>query len=218
LSELTRSDLTGSDVIEQVPKRRSALRLVTLPLSLLLIVLAVAAGGLLVRNLPGSVEMTRPFIQSGRIGDTVDGITFTVVVLGVRGAQRVLDSSDNQVDTDGVYLLVEVKVLAKTEGVNLGHVTVVDRAGRIFGLPDRIEQRFDIGYRFEPGIPIEGDIAFEVPQDALAGLVLHLSAQSFVEADYEAVAEVDLGIDDATATKWADEPRRLEMKLPLVSR
>jgi hypothetical protein len=210
--------MTRSDVIERRPKRRSVMRLVTLPLSLLLIVLAVAAGGLLITYLPGSVEMTRPFVQSGRIGETVDGVSFTVVVLGVRGAQKVQDGDDNEVDTNGVFVLVEVKVLAKTEGVIVGHLTVVDRSGRTFSQPDRIEQRIGPGYRFEPGIPIEGDIAFEVPQDALPGLVLHVSGQAFVEANYEAVAEVDLGIDGATATKWADEPRRLAMKLPVVSR
>ena len=59
------------------------------------------------------------------------------------------------------------------------------------------------GYTLQPDVPIQGEIMFEVPRDAAAGLRFQLSSQLWVRENLnQTVVEVDLGIDQAKVTGW----------------
>ena len=154
------------------PKTKGWLRLVTVPLSLLLILATIVVGQEIIRRAPDYDSGSRPYVHTGGIGDTVDGLTFSVVVASVSGASTVRAGFDEDYRTDGVFVAVRAKVTAHSEAVLLEHIAVVDRDGRVFVATPRFFQVFGGYYRFQPAVPIAGEIIFEVPRDAASGLVV----------------------------------------------
>jgi hypothetical protein len=203
------TDPRQPDVITR-PRRSAGLRLLTLPLSLLLVVGTVVLGAEIVERNPGSEQVQRPFIHTGQMGHAVDGLSFTATGESVRGAKRVSDDGDVYT-TDGVFVLVTVTVAAGTEPVSLAHAALVDRAGRIFEPTSRFTQDIDL-YTVQPGIPVRGEYTFELPRVALdGGLILQLSKDPVFGGSNQTVVEIDLGVDPAAAARWLAEPGPLEV-------
>jgi hypothetical protein len=89
-------------------------------------------------------------------------------------------------------VIVRVRLSAKKEPISVGYAAVRDRAGRTYLASDRVRQPLVDGSRaFQPGIPIEGEVVFEVPKDALDGLVALFAAHPDRLA-LDAMAEVEL--------------------------
>jgi hypothetical protein len=209
-----------STVIEQRPRRRNpASRLVTVPVSLALIVATTVLGSWMITHKPGSQSMARPFFYSGHVGEVISHPTFTVEVLGVRGGSKVLDTRDENFTTEGAFVLVEVRIVANQQGVKLAAIVAVDADGRQFEAAARLTQGITEGYRFEPGIPVEADIAFEIPAEAGPGLKMWLGTSEILDRHtFQNLAEVDLGIDQEAVDRWRAERRTVEMKLPIFAR
>jgi hypothetical protein len=193
-------------------------RLLTVPLSLLLILATVVAGREIIRRAPDYDSGSRPYIHAGHVGDTVDGRTFSVVVASVHGAGTVRARFDEDYRTDGVFVAVRATVTAYSDAVLLEHVAVVDRSGRTFVATPRFFQEMGGYYRFQPAIPVSGEIVFEVPRDAAAGLVLQLSADQILDRRNQTIAQVELGIGQSTVDAWLSGGEPLELTGPEVAR
>lgn len=164
---------------------------------------AVAVGGVVQAAAPDADTRERPFLRTGSIGEPVDGRTFEVRVLGTRGAKEVSRSGKTRA-TGGVWVLVRVRVVARAEPTVLSYAAVRDARGRVFVATERISQPLAGGRALQPGIPVEGEIVFEVPQDAAAGLSVRLATTS-IDHRLDAMTEIGLGIDSATASAWLAE-------------
>jgi hypothetical protein len=209
-----------TDVISR-PRRTAGWRILTLPLSLplslLLIVGTVVLGAEIVERNPGSEQVQRPFVHTGRLGQTVDGLSFTATAESVRGAKRVSDDGDVYT-TDGVFVLVAVTVAAGTEPVSLGYAALLDNRGRIFEATSRFSQAIDL-YTLQPGIPVRGEYTFELPRTALDGaLHLQLSKDPVFGGGNQTVVEIDLGVAPTTTAKWLGEAGPLEIAPTKVNR
>ena len=191
-----------TDGAARPPRRGWLLRVLTWPVSLLLIVATVLVGNVIVENLPGTQEMFRPFVHSGPMGVELDAQALTATVVSVQGGQSVTTTRDGTYRTDALFLVVHVVLTARKAPANLAHASVVDRTGRVFEYSGRLRQGFNLR-PLQPEIPTEGDLVFEVPRDSATGLVVRLSPDLIGrQHNQQRVIEVDLGIDQADVDRW----------------
>jgi hypothetical protein len=155
----------------------------------------VAAGGVVTDSERTVDELHREFVVAGETGEPVAARTIQVTVLAARAASTVADSSRGELDTAGVWVVVRVRVEAVEEPGTLGYAAVRDSRGRTFLASGRVTQPLaGSGYQVQPGIPVEGEVVFEVPADAASGLTVRL-AQPLFDRRMEAVAEIPLPVD-----------------------
>jgi hypothetical protein len=195
---------------------KALLRVLTLPLQLALVVTVTALGGLVIQHTPGSEEATRAFIHSGQAGESVDGRTFVARVDSVHGATVITNSLGDEFDTDGIFVVVGLSVVAKDATTSFNDTVAIDHSGRRFDATDRLRQNMASGYKFQPGIPITGDIVFEVPRNAAVGLVIHLTTSFGLSDDYRMEAAIDLRITQSTLDGWLSEREQIEVRDPEV--
>jgi hypothetical protein len=191
-------------------------RLITWPAALLLIVATVVAGRLILVNTPIGDDYNRPFIHSGRMGEAVDGRTFVATVLSVRGGRSLAQIFD-PVTTDGIFLLVKVRLSAYDEEVAVSYQALVDRNGFIYEPPVR---DFNVmqGHRLQPRIPVAGELLFEVPESAAAGgLTLRLSTYGFGTNSHQVVVEIPLTITATDVATWSRNTEPIRPMPPEVT-
>jgi hypothetical protein len=153
--------------------------------------LAVAIGAGVKWLGPDPASALRPFANAGAPGKELDVRTFTITVQSARTASS-LQAGGAAQPTQGVWVIVRVRLTANHEPTPVGYAAVRDRAGRTYLASDRVQQPLIDGSRpFQPGIPIEGDVIFEVPKDALDGLTALFAAHPDRLA-LDAMAEVGL--------------------------
>ena len=125
---------------------------------------------------PDPASALRPFAKAGAPGESLNVRTFTITVQTARAATS-LQAGGAAQPTQGVWVIVRVRLIANLEPTHVGYAAVRDGAGRTFLASDRVKQPLIDGSRaFQPGIPIEGEVVFEVPQDALDGLTVLFAA------------------------------------------
>src|SRR4029078_1356952 len=104
----------------------------------------------------------QPYPRAGAGGERIDVRTFDLTVVSVRGAAKVSAYGKNY-DTNGVWVVVRGRMTAKAEPTSAGYAAVRDGRGRIYLATDRFPQTFVGGGRKgQPGVTLEGDVAFEV--------------------------------------------------------
>lgn len=189
-----------SDVIARPKRRNGFLRLLGMPISLLLILAAVAAGDAIIKNTPGSEQVSRPFVHSGPIGQEVQGLGFTATVQSVRGAKSIEDADGDVLATDGVFVIVKLTLTAKVETTNLLYVALVSN-GKTYELLERVRQPMDT-IALQPGVPVQGEMAFELPGAAATGSRLQLCPDHVNDSRNQTITEISLGIDQTAVTKW----------------
>jgi hypothetical protein len=97
------------------------------------------------------------------------------------------------------------------EPVAIGYAAVRDSQGRTWEASNRFEQplvRQFGGHQLQPGIPVEAEIAFEVPPQAATDLTLRLSQRPNLYTGLgmqQAVMEVPAPLDEATLVAGQDE-------------
>jgi len=180
--------------------RETAVRLPRLLTAGVLVVLTVLAGSWLDRvNGPGNGD-DRPFVVTGRTAETVDARKLDVTVLGMRGG-AVITSYHKPVDTAGVWLLVRIRVTPRSESGGLGWARLTDGRGRRFNLTGRVDQPMTVTTS-QPGLPIEGELVFEVPRDVMGPISVQLAFPP-IDQRMDAVAEVELPeLTAATVAGW----------------
>ena len=181
-----------------------------------LLVVALAAGALLSRYTPDVDSAQRPFIRTGHIGQTVTLPDFTIRVRSVRGA-AVLSQSGANHDTGGVWILVTVRLAALHEPVSVGYMALRDAAGHTYRASGRVNQLL-IGWRLQPGVPVAGEVAFEVPVAVAANLAVRFARptqEDFLRMD--AVGEVPLSISDSQVRGWKADSTPASPAAPAVT-
>ncbi|WP_155374438.1 hypothetical protein [Catellatospora vulcania] len=165
---------------------------------LLLVAAVLAAGQAVADSPPDRNHQLRPFAVSGDFGTDVVGRDFAVRAVAVRCAAQ-LKIGDAIMDTQGVWVVVKLRLSARTEPSHISYAAVRDASGRIYQTTDRFDQLLVTGGRsIQPGLPVEGEIAIEVPAASAGDLTL-LVASTFVDHRMDSMAEIPLPISDVTA-------------------
>jgi hypothetical protein len=197
----------------QVSWRR---RLIIWPAALLMIVGTVILGRLIVIGTPLRDDYNRPFIHSGPMGELVNGRDFVVTVDSVRGGQS-LEQIFDTASTDGIFLLVKVRLSAYDEEVVVRYQALVDRHGFIYEPPTR-DFNTIAGHRLQPRIPVAGELLFEVPTSAaIGGLTLRLSTYPYGSNSHQVVTEIPLTITEAQISAWFANTEPLKPMPPEVT-
>ncbi|MBB5870603.1 hypothetical protein F4553_003982 [Allocatelliglobosispora scoriae] len=199
-------------VIDRRPERGLLIRWRDRLGGIVLVSATLLIGHLFIEATPDRDSGERPYLRSGTIGEVLDGRTFDATVVGMRGATQ-LSGSPFVHDTQGVWVIVRFRVVPRDEPVRLGYAVLVDEDERWFRATDRITQPL-LGQELQPGIPVEGEIAFEVPKDS-KHLAVRLTEETF-DIRMSAIVEVPLPIGDLNTWSLAKEPVKLE-KATVVS-
>jgi hypothetical protein len=166
-----------------------------------LILAALAVGSLI----PGSDEniehRERPFVAAGQVGDQRSTREIDITVTEVRGVGKI--KGDKRIhDTAGIWVIVKVRVTARAEAGIIGYAAVRDSDGRTFELSARIEQPLE-GRTLQPGIPVTGELVFEMPRDAATDLTVLFADRAF-DRRMDVQVEIDLPeVDRAQVDRWA---------------
>jgi hypothetical protein len=169
-----------------------------------LVLAAVAIGGVIKSHDRDVEARERPYVHTGAIGDQVSARIYDVTVLGVRGATTLKDGGKTY-QTDGIWVVVKVRAIARADPCSLGFVAVRDRDGVAYRLSTRVDQSMDFR-ELQPGIPVTGELVFEVPRPAARGLAVRFSGGAY-DQRMDAMAEVSLDLQQSTVDAWlAAEP------------
>lgn len=175
----------------------------------LLVVATLAAGVEIIVRTPDSDHISRYFLRSGDVGERVEALDFAATVTSVRGGTAVVGDRGQELHTDGAWILVRIRVEALTEPQSLRFGAIYDRRGRTFEYAGRVDQLLDA--EVQPGIPIEGEMIFEVPRDAVPDAHLRLFNALVGDPNYQTMVDVDLGLDEATLDAWIADPEPLRV-------
>ncbi|GIH13809.1 hypothetical protein Raf01_19810 [Rugosimonospora africana] len=173
------------------------------------VIVALAVGEVITDHVPDTDTQQKPFIHTGSIGKPVDVRTFDASVLSVRGAAVIEDPDPNIAaspthDTSGVWVLVRIRLVAANEPVAVTYAAVQDAEGRTYLASTRFHQPFvDGGRMLQPGVPVAGEVAFEVPVAVVPQLSIRLASPGlFDDFRMDAMADIPLGISTGTAQQW----------------
>jgi hypothetical protein len=157
----------------------------------------------------------RPFAVSATMAQAARGRTFVATAQGVRGAAVISDSADHT--TPGVWLIVKVRVMALDKPMFVGYAALRDARGRVFVASNRVEHQV-VGYfgrQLQPGLPVVGEIAFEIPRDGATGATLLLAGSSDLRMD--SMLEITLSTASAaTVDDWATDTEPTTLITPAV--
>jgi hypothetical protein len=187
----------------------------------LLIVAALALGSVIQAGTPDVGTAERPFSRTGAVGRPVDAVTFDATVLGVRGAAKIrqdrsLGGARREHDTGGVWIIVKIRLVARDQPIQVGWGGLKDGGGRTFDRTGRIDQPLVGGGRsLQPGIPVTGEVVFEVPRDAATDLTLQLTERP-IDRRMSAMVEVRLPISRSAVDGWLANPVAVEIQDPVV--
>jgi hypothetical protein len=149
--------------------------------------LTLVAGQTIIDAEPDVNEIVAPFYVAGSPDQRVQVGSVAVTMLGVRGAATLVRPDGGVIDTTGVWIIVRVRLEATTSTTTVNYAAVADGRGRSFRLSGRFRQGFSEGMRdLHPGIPVAGEMAFEVPRDAATSLTLR------VAESYDAVRGLEM--------------------------
>ena len=174
--------------------------------SVLIVIAALGVGDFILRITPDVNEQQRPFLSQGEQGEAVDARQFTATLVKVRTA-GVVKAANFIHPTQGIWVILRMRFVALKEPMQITYAAVVDGRGRSFYASDRLKQPVVDGSRIlQPGIILEGDVAFEVPRDA-TGLTAQFSNAGLTQT-MQAVTDITLPLDEGV---WLNrEPVTIE--------
>lgn len=191
---------------------RGEYRVGTLLVAAILLVAVVAASGWVSGAEGDANHRFREFVVTAGVGEALRVGGLEATVLEVRPAAQVAERPGNGQDTGGVWVVVRLRVEAADEPTALGYAAVADRRGRSWEASERVDQPL-VGYTFQPGIPVVGWVAFEVPREAATEVTLRFGESG---AELSTVAEIPLPIDDAAVAEGLADPRPVPLGGPEV--
>jgi hypothetical protein len=178
------------------------------------VVATVLAGGFIKSHVPDVDRREQPFVQTGGMGQPVDGRTFSATVLDTRGGSEV-DFRGQVRDTSGVWVVTRVRLVARAAPMSVGYAALVDDRGRRYLATERFVQAVPGGLTLQPDIPVVVEIAFEVPADVATPLHLRLADRS-LDLRMDAMAQCRLPVDGPTVQRWRSQPEPLRVGNPQV--
>lgn len=167
-----------------------------------LVLVALAVTQVLQSHLPDPTGSSRPFDRNGKVGEKIALRSGDLEVTTVKGGTSAAIGSPHGFLSPGVVVVASFTWRARSERATLSAGELRASSGRTYivssvGL-DR--GRIDCGAS-SPGLLRQCSVLVEAPPDALEGATLVLRPTDDGRFDDEAV--VDLGIDAATAARWA---------------
>jgi hypothetical protein len=183
----------------------------------LLILATLAIGHEVTAHIPDRTVTAGHFLRTGGIGDRVESLEIAATIVDVRGGRAVVSPRDEELHTSGMWIVVRTRLETLTEPTLVLHFAIQDRRGRVYRESSRLFQPLS-GYTLQPGIPVEGDIAFEVARDSVPGAQLRLHEDTGVGYEFQTMILIDLSLDEAAMTAFLadDAPVRIgepEVKL-----
>jgi hypothetical protein len=139
-----------------------------------------------------------PFVRPGTVGEPVDLRTMTVQVDSVTGAPT-LSEFGAEMPSPGLWVVVEYSVVPTSENTSVSLVELRDVTERVWSQVGRNSNDCSAS---PPGVTAGCVAYFEVPPEAVPGLRVRLARDAF-ELRYDAVADVDLGLTEADAARFA---------------
>ncbi|WP_188195430.1 hypothetical protein [Nonomuraea sp. SYSU D8015] len=155
-------------------------------------------------------EFGDPLVYSGAKGEAVDARRFSVKLESVAVAKSI-KSSTKTVETDHLFLVVDVAAKSSLKPYHLKEPVLVTGDGKKFDATDRVDNSLTLSRKWvQPDIWTRGRFFFEVPASALAGASVRFrlpGASSVLVEPYRPEAEIDLGLDEDAARKLAASPQ-----------
>ncbi|NUR69581.1 MAG: hypothetical protein HOU81_02055 [Hamadaea sp.] len=177
-----------------------------------LVLAALAIGGVISNFKPSDETQQRPFITRGGPEATVHTRSFDAKVLGVRGGE-VIGSAGYVHESKGVWVIVKVQLTANHEPTRVFYAALRDGTERIFEASGRVTQDGLGGRNLQPGIPVDVEIAFEVPTEVPLDLSLRLATDS-LDHRMDGMAEIGLPITRDDLTKWKSDKETMRLARP----
>jgi hypothetical protein len=167
------------------------------------ILACVAVGSAFTDRVPSSDALQGPYVRTGAVGAQVDARTLEVTVVGVRGAS-VLTQDGHTYATGGIWIIVTVRLAARSNPTPLNYAVLTDTDGRVYRPTDRIDQVLLRGEPIEPGVAVTADIAFEVPTSVATELSVDLAGDPSDGDDQrmDALARIRIPITAAEVSQW----------------
>jgi hypothetical protein len=178
-----------------------------------LIAATVLAGRLIAITTPIGDDHRRPFITQGQMNEPVVEHDVEVTVLSVRGGRAYGDFSGFR-STQGLFLLVRARVEALQVPSALRYADLLDDAGHAYATISHGDALYD--FALLPGIPVEGELLFEVPADKATQLRLRLSSHRGYWGEYQVMVEMPLQIDADKVNDWSNDAAPLTVMEPEV--
>jgi hypothetical protein len=182
-----------------------------------LVLATVIAGGAIQSWTPDVVREQAPFVRTGVPGAVVDGRTFDVTVLGVRGGTLISVEGATH-DTSGIWIVVRLRLTAKRDPLALGYAALIDASGRTYLSSGRFDQPLvgapPIASRvLQPGIPVTGEIAFEVPVAVAGDLSIECGGDAS-DQRMDVLTRIRLPIDSTQIAAWRADRQPLTLTGP----
>jgi hypothetical protein len=169
------------------------------------VLVTLVAGQAILRTEPDYHETVAPFYLAGEPGKPVTVSGLNVTMLGVRGAAKAGLAGGPYVDTGGVWVLVRVRLEATTKTTTTRYLALADDQHRTFRATQRFRQPLgELSWDLQPGIPIEGEIAFEVPRAVATSLTLRV-AETFNEltnGELNALTDIRVPVTEGDVSRW----------------
>lgn len=156
-----------------------------------------------------------PLMKYGSVGQTVDAGPFSVKVDKVTVAKSVTETEYGgyapplRTAADTIFVLVDGRVTAARDGMELSYVILRNSAGTQFQPSGKGTTKKFTESTVQPGYWIAGAWLFEIPRSALPGVHLQVANQTEVDVPHQTFphlgfefnpgADVDLGIDSGDA-------------------
>lgn len=169
-------------------------------LTAILVVGALFVGSWLTQYLPRPDDFREaPFFVPGAVNEPVKLRNAEFTLTRVRAAKRI-EAFRQVAATEGVFVVVDFTFVPLHEPGLLTGTQGQARArdGRLFGGPQPLPSNCG---PTNPGLPVTCQIPFEVPTDALEGLVLAIPAENGSHHN-DNVTEIDLGITPELAQEF----------------
>jgi len=169
------------------------------------LLLAAAFGALAVMraSTPNYTRLIAPIDTHGVRGELVRGRSLALRVDGVEVAHHLrvrAPGGARELDSSGLWLVVHATAQAVERPERVAGAAIVGADGRRYAHSDRagFAHALLAAQELQAGVPVRGDLVFELPQAALADAHLVASAHPLDLAPLDSRLDIALGLDAAT--------------------
>jgi hypothetical protein len=169
------------------------------------VLVTLLVGQALLRTAPTADDDSATFLVGGRSFRPVVVGGLAVTVLGIRGASLVRRPDGQILDTGGVWVIVDVELTATQQTTAVRYLALADRDGNTYRVSQRWHQAITEGVPdLQPGLPVDGEVAFEVPRDAATQLSLRAGEHWSVAVGLRsrAVTDIALPVERSEVDRW----------------
>ncbi|MPZ95441.1 MAG: hypothetical protein GEU96_11185 [Propionibacteriales bacterium] len=174
-----------------------------------LVLAALGAGRAVTTMFPADDSVSEPFLRPTDVGETVELRYADITAAEVDGSTRISNAGTG-LQTTEVFLVIPVMIEATGEPATISYAAVRDRDGTTY-VANGSRSQFSPGLA-QPGLPRYVTVTVELPVDAVAGA--HLRVALNADSRRDDMADIDLGLTNADATRWAERTEVLTVPTP----